>query len=74
MLYDGYRPQAGDNPEMSGLDLATTRSYAPSFWECPQPQALPYNITLAIFNGGPGQDLDFNWNHRTNLQKYLQRH
>ncbi len=31
-------------------------------------------ITLPIFNRCPGQDLDFNWNHRTNLQKYLQAH
>ncbi len=35
---------------------------------------LYHTITLAIFNRGPGQDLDFNWNHGTNLQKYLQRH
>ncbi len=58
---------------MSGLDLTTTRSYAPSFWECPHLR-LYHTITLAIFNQGPGQALDFNWNHRTNLQKYIQRH
>lgn len=41
------------------------------FGNAPSSLRLYHTITLANFNGGPGQDLDFNWNHRTNLQKYL---